>query len=736
MLKRQKQILTKQFSEAKKNNVARLSIITGFGKHSENRFGVLFRRIVPDFLEKSDIKSNISQVNKDMGSYVVEFKRDIPFLDEFNKMKKLLAPILYPSEKLESIKKKAEEGSSEDQFNLSTRYNEGYGVPLSKQLSLFWLEKAANNGLQFAQMLMGCIYDIGTEVKQSYKKAMKWHKMAAVNDNQPYSIFTIGTYYWLGLGTLRDDLKAIEYLKKAAELKEHYAAYNLGVILIKGDGKIQADPKTANAYLIQAAEGEMIEAQVLLAKQYFFGLGIDPDFKKALYWFSKAADAGDMISQYYVGRIYSEGLGCEVNVKLAIESFEKSAKQGDEDAKKTIACALVKGIHYKRNVDKGIAQLKELAEQGHPESAGALGLYFLSGIKGALKSDLKQAIEYLTKSANLNDVDSQKILADLYLVEDLVEGLVGQVTDPVKGEYWLKKAADQDDSEAQFDYGHLLRTRESKEDQKRGIGYLASSAKQKNPKAMMALSFCYQSGTGVTEDEEKALYWLKQAADFGNDFALHNWGYHLIEQGQAKEAFSYFLKAAELGLQGSKRYVARAYLNSIGVECNIPKAIEWFKNIAEDGDGESEFILGEIYSDSSTKFVDLQQSVTWLTKSLSHGHRDAGRLLRHLYVTKSKVDTLALKVLESAAEAGNLIGLDCMVSLAFEKPQLISETWMKKAIEQDDIVILCCVANLYNLLGKKDKCISFLQKIVKSQSTDPKEIQMIIECEGMLKSLV
>lgn len=648
-VKEAKSELSKQFSQA--SDLSRMTIITGLGRHSKGGFGVLFKKTVPDFLKRPEIKDRIQHVQQDMGAYVISFKQEKNTYDEtVDKIKKILQPFLFSSsETLEITKKKALQGSIDDQFSLHIRYIDGYGVPQDVKEAMFWMEKAATNGHREAQMLLGCMYETGINVKQNYEKARHWHGKAAEGDH-PHSLYTIGKYYWLGLGVIKNDSKAIEYFTKSAELKNLDAAFNLGSIYLEGFDTILPDQQKARQYLTQAAEGGIRDAQVLLAKQFFFGYGsINQDLDQARHWFLMAAKDGDMIAQYYVGRIYVEGLGVEIDYKKGFESFEKSASQGDKDAQATIACALINGIHYKQDAVKGVAQLKELADKGHPQSAGTLGLYLFRGIDKVIKSDLKQAVDYLTIAANLKHVEPQKILARLYFSKE------SGITDPVKGEHWLREAARQNDAEALYELGIFLETTDQAGNLKHEIVDLYTrSAAQEFPDAQFTLGISYINGDLVEIDEEKGLSLLKSAAKLKNVLAQFEIGRILItrkSEDDKRTGVSYFASAAKTH-PPAMTGLAICYRNGIGIPKDADKAHSWFEKAAEHDDAFALNYLGLYHLEKKQG----KQAFTAFSRAAQLGMASAKINLAICYLEGKGVKrdvSKAIEWLEDAATGGN-----------------------------------------------------------------------------------
>ena len=78
----------------------------------------------------------------------------------------------------------AEQGDADAQFNLGLMYQKGHGVPQDHKEAVKWYRLAAEQGLNFAQEILGIIYSIGMGgVSQDLKEAVKWLRLQAEQGN-------------------------------------------------------------------------------------------------------------------------------------------------------------------------------------------------------------------------------------------------------------------------------------------------------------------------------------------------------------------------------------------------------------------------------------------------------------------------------------------------------------------------------------------------------------------------
>ena len=99
----------------------------------------------------------------------------------------------------------------------------------------------------------------------------------------------LGLRYLLGDGIPADTVKAVYWIKKAAEKNLTAAKYNLGIMLINGIG-INWDPFLAFKYFRSAAREGMNQAQYVLGVLYTDNLIVKRDWNLAYFWIKKSAD--------------------------------------------------------------------------------------------------------------------------------------------------------------------------------------------------------------------------------------------------------------------------------------------------------------------------------------------------------------------------------------------------------------------------------------------------------------
>ena len=88
------------------------------------------------------------------------------------------------AESFDSMKRWAEQGDSNAQYNLGVMYAEGTGVRQDYAKAREWYQKAAGQGFANAQYLLGAMYFEGKGVRQNTSTAKEYFGKSCDNGNQ------------------------------------------------------------------------------------------------------------------------------------------------------------------------------------------------------------------------------------------------------------------------------------------------------------------------------------------------------------------------------------------------------------------------------------------------------------------------------------------------------------------------------------------------------------------------
>ncbi len=153
------------------------------------------------------------------------------------------------------LKKAAENGNTEAQFELGRIYGNGDGVPQDYQAAIGWLEKAARQNHAKAQESLGSIYANGVGVQQDFPTARSWYLKAARN-GLGSAQYLMATMYRFGLFESDVDMdQAIDWYQRSANQNVAAAQLALGKLAMRGKHVKQDDTAALQWLMLAHANG-------------------------------------------------------------------------------------------------------------------------------------------------------------------------------------------------------------------------------------------------------------------------------------------------------------------------------------------------------------------------------------------------------------------------------------------------------------------------------------------------
>ena len=214
--------------------------------------------------------------------------------------------------------------------------------------------------------------------------------------------------------------------------------------------------------------------------------------------------------------------------------------------------------------------------------------------------------------------------------------------------------------------------------------------------ASFSLGVVYATGMGVPADDQKAVYWYRQAAEQGHADAQFRLG-AMYARGQGvpaddREAVFWYSKAAGQGHADAQFWLGRSYANGRGVSADDREAVFWYSKAAGQGHADAQFWLG--YSHASGKGVaaDDREAVFWYREAAEQGHADAQFWLGSSYDAAYRRgvaadDKEAVFWYREAAEQGHAegqyrLGFSYTIGKGVAEDDHEAALWYRKAAEQ------------------------------------------------------
>jgi len=323
----------------------------------------------------------------------------------------------------EYMKKAANLGLANAQFQISEFYWRGIGVNKDVEQRAACLLKAAKQNHYFAQTKLSICYFNGIGVSKDEELGFFWLKKAASKEKNAQH--ELGLCYTEGRGVPRDTMLAVQEFKKAAQQNYAPSQHILGRFSFHGT-EVTKDEKLAAALFQRAAAQNFSPAQADLGMCYINGIGVAPDEEQAIYLLKQAVANKDPHGQYGLGTCHLLGKGVEKDPKQAIALLEAAVAQNSRLAKYELGMCYFRGEGVAQDIPKTLKLLEEAAHPNVPQAYYCLGIYYLKAF-GAAK-DPKRGVELLTQAAQ------KKYAPALYaLGMCLLNGEGLSTTDPRRG---------------------------------------------------------------------------------------------------------------------------------------------------------------------------------------------------------------------------------------------------------------------------------------------------------------
>lgn len=320
----------------------------------------------------------------------------------------------------------------------------------------------------------------------------KWLKN---NDDEAVLLFEQGMLYSKEEdSSLYNPNKAAKFLKMASNIGYVPAMYELSFILFYETDNKENNQIEAYEYTLKAVEANYPPAYYMLGKFYENGIVIEFDIEKACECYLISAELGDNVSQYALGRIYDQIFK---QSKKAEYWYQRSIINGFYHAYFALGDMYYIGrgenvpyFEEYETINRNYYTAAQLFRKGVSENISScycpLGRCYEYG--HGVEEDITMAIMLYRKGVDANDSDACERLGEHYA--DGIEGIL----EPNVNE---------------------------------AIHLFEKGAELGNERCMTSLGYLYLEGEGgfVSKypeiiDKQKGIYWLKKAAELGDETAL------------------------------------------------------------------------------------------------------------------------------------------------------------------------------------------------------------------------
>jgi len=172
-----------------------------------------------------------------------------------------------------------------------------------------------------------------------------------------------------------------------------------------------------------------------------------------------------------------------------------------------------------------------------------------------------------------------------------------------------------------------------------------------DPKIQTRLGNSYKTGTGVSRNYKKAVYWYRKAAEQGFAVAQNNLAVMYEEglgvQKDESEAAKWYRRAAEQNDPKAQHSLGIMYRDGQGVPRDPGRAAKWIREAVEQGHPGAFKDMGEMYWKGSGVSQNNVRACMWWKLGAMHGDKESERLLR---MAAWKMDSDSVTEAEKLAE--------------------------------------------------------------------------------------
>lgn len=278
----------------------------------------------------------------------------------------------------------AEGGSDFAQSALGFRYLYGLGVARDCMKSVYYYKRAAWHSIRQSFMEPYISSSLSTwnafeEMNDNLNKSI--HLSLLGRPTLPYSSGELGLLF--NHETWMEDRKAtndvIEYKYHEAENNDAKSELFLGELFLSGAYGVSQDFERAAEYFERASLHGYPQANTLLGIFSLLGLG-NRERNETIAWqlFHEAAQVEDGQAYNAIGYCYYYGIGTEKNWSKAIHWFRDAANKGSVDALYNLGMLSYKGLNEYQNVPNAYSYFLKASKHGHIQATYRLGEMVLS----------------------------------------------------------------------------------------------------------------------------------------------------------------------------------------------------------------------------------------------------------------------------------------------------------------------------------------------------------------------
>ena len=273
---------------------------------------------------------------------------------------------------------------------------------------------------------------------------------------------------------------------------------------------------------------------------------------------------------------------------------------------------------HKTNPDykkEAVVWLSKSANQGNPDAQYQLAQCYETGY-GCIKDETK-ASSWYQEAAKQGHVEAQRSYLRLKYRSDVYDDVYNKV---LINNLSLMVSADEGDRESQYSLGWMFFPGRNIREEKATALWLEKAAKQGHIGAQYLIAVCYEKGRGVSRNIGRSIEYYKKAALNGKNLSaqLRLADYYLYGKMVKKdvcEALKWYSMSGVEITDIDLLTIGICYEEGDGINVDKEKAVEYYRKSAEKGNTTAQYRLGLCYENGIGVAKDIYWAKTWYEKA-------------------------------------------------------------------------------------------------------------------------
>lgn len=318
--------------------------------------------------------------------------------------------------------------------------------------------------------------------------------------------------------------------------------------------------------------------------------------------------------------------------------------------------------------------------------------------------------------SHIHNNASDESIATFNMAKELILG-INHVKDITRGTFLLRKAAKQNNSEAEYMLGMAYYEGLGvSQNWGEAINWLSKASELGFPNAMFQLGFIYHYGIGITPNIMKALELYTNAADLGCGKALKMLGkvyksgeLGILDSNRSEQYYEQsfellYEQALEENILEAQYEIGNSYMDGEGVEQDYQQAIEWYRRAESSGFAPASNALGVCYCRGMGVHQDLKKGYELQLKSAQNDCRIAQWNTAYNYLHGLGTEKNIKEGYDWMVKAayGGIAPAQCALGKYYasgkndlEKDLLQSKKWYQLAIDSGSLDAMYLLGNAY-----------------------------------------